>query len=115
MIPTARENKMLTAEGTLEHKAPAAAPVRYRVPTGELDAAVFARLLEAGTHGAVPLLDLRVWRRSPAEVSDDAFLPTAAGVTVQAQFAPALLEAIAKAAGLRVTIAPADGLAAWRD
>jgi hypothetical protein len=109
---------MLRPEG-LENKATAAEPVKYRVPTGQLDAQVFARVLYGGTHGAVPLLDVRTWRRSPAEVSNgpEAFHPTAGGVTVQAQFAPLLLEAIAKAAGLRVTIAPAavdqaDGIAA---
>ena len=113
---SARENKMLRPDG-LENKATAAAPAKYRAPTGEIDAAVFARVLDGGTHGAVPVLEVRTWRRSPAEVSDDAFQPTGAGVTVQAQFAAPLLEAIAKAAGLRVTLTPAavdqaDGLAA---
>ena len=100
---SARENKMLRPEG-LENKATAAEPVKYRVPTGQLDAQVFARLLYGGTHGAVPLLDVRTWRRSPAEVSEDAFQPTAAGVTIKAQFAPLLLEAIGKAAGLDVIV-----------
>ena len=96
---------------------PAAEPVRYRCPTGEVGAEIYARVLDGGTHGTVPLLDVRTWRRSPADLSANAFHPTAAGLTVQAQFGPALLEAIAKAAGLRVTITPApvdqaDGLAA---
>jgi hypothetical protein len=46
--------------------------------------------------GAVPAIDIRPFRRSPAEVSTDAFLPTAAGVTIDAQFADLLLEAIEK-------------------
>jgi hypothetical protein len=91
----------------MDAKAPAAEPVKYRCPTGELDAGVFARVLEGGTHGAVPILDVRTWRRLPAEVSEDAFRPTAFGVTVQAQFAPVLLEAIASAAGLTVRIGKA--------
>jgi hypothetical protein len=104
VIRPATENKMLTPEA-LENKATAAAPVKSRYPTGELDAAVFARVIDGETHGRVPLLDVRQWRRSPVEVGEDAFRPTAFGVTVQAQFAPVLLEAIAKAAGLEGTVA----------
>ena len=92
----ATENKMLRPDAlALENKATAAEPVKYRVPTGQLDAQVFARLLDGGTHGAVTLLDVRTWRHSPAEVSNDpeAFHPTAGGVKVQVQFPPALLEA----------------------
>ena len=49
------------------------------------------------TDGPVPTIDIRTFRRSPAEVSADAFLPTAAGVTIEAQYAELLLEAIQKA------------------
>jgi hypothetical protein len=94
-----------------ENKATVAEPVRYRVPTGQLDAQVFVRRLDGGTHGVVPTIDVRIWKRSPAEVDESAFLPTAAGVTTEEQFAPQLIEAIAAAAGLRVTIA-ADRVAA---
>jgi hypothetical protein len=89
--------------GTTENKM-MAEPARYRCPTGEVDAVIFARQLDGGTHGAAPLVDVREWRRSPAEVSEDGFHPTGAGFAVQAQFAPMLLEAIAKAAGLRIHV-----------
>ena len=93
----ATENKMLRPDALgLENKATTAEPVKYRVPTGQLDAQVFARVLDGGTHGPVPLLDVRTWRRSPADVSEDAFTPTAGGVTIEAQFAPVLLEAIGR-------------------
>ena len=52
MLTPGLENKM-DADEALERKAPAAAPVRHRCPTGELDAAVYAQVLDAGTHGAV--------------------------------------------------------------
>jgi hypothetical protein len=45
----------------------------------------------------VPRLDIRTFRRSPAEMSADAFLPTAAGVTLEAQFAEELIATIQKA------------------
>jgi hypothetical protein len=102
MIRGASENKMLA--GPVETKA-----TRYRVPTGDVDARVFARVLDGETHGAVPVLDLRTFRRSPSEPSDkdDAFHPTGAGVTLELRFVPSLLEAIAKAAGLEVTVTEA--------
>lgn len=65
-----------------------------RVPTGQIDAEVRVRRIE---DGAVPTIDVRMWRRSPAELSADAFLPTAAGVTIEAQFAELLRAVIAKA------------------
>jgi hypothetical protein len=45
----------------------------------------------------VPLLDVRYWKRSPADVSADAFRPTAAGVTLELQYAGELIAAIKKA------------------
>jgi hypothetical protein len=99
MLPSGRyENKRMPPA---EHKT-------HRCATGEIDREIRARLLDGGTHGVVPLLDVRDWRRSPAEVSADAFTPTAAGVTVQAQYVPALLEAIASAAGLVVSVTPTE-------
>ena len=65
-----------------------------RVPKGQVDAEVRVRRV---TDGPVPTIDIRTFRRSPAEVSADAFLPTAAGVTIEAQYAELLLEAIQKA------------------
>jgi hypothetical protein len=47
--------------------------------------------------GSVPQIDARVWKRSPAELSVDAFVPTAAGVSIEAQYAEELIAAIQKA------------------
>jgi hypothetical protein len=60
---------------------------------------------ESGTYssklrdGPVPLLDVRMFARSPAEVSNgaEALHATAAGVACELQFLPVLLEALEKA------------------
>ena len=96
---TARENKMLQAP--LENKA-GMEPPKYRIPTGRVDAVVFARVLE--DTGPVPVLDLRTWRRSPADVSEDAFQPTSQPPVIELQYVPGMLEAIARAAGLEVSV-----------
>ena len=84
MIQTDAMEKKRLDLAMLERKGPAS-PARYRVPTGDVEARVFARRVEDGSHGVVPVLDLRTFRRSPSEPSDkdDAFHPTAAGVTVE--------------------------------
>ena len=66
----------------------------HRVPTGSVDAEGRVRVLR---DGPVPLLDIRTFRRSPADLSADAFHPTAAAFTCELQFAAELISAIEKA------------------
>jgi hypothetical protein len=82
------ENKMVQPT-SLENKG------HCRVPTGQIDAEVRVRAIQE--EGAPDKLDVRMFRRSPADLSDDAFRPTAAGITLELQFADVLLEQIAKA------------------
>lgn len=49
------------------------------------------------TSGPVPELVLETLRRSPAEVGDDAFVPTGEAGRLQVQFADELVRAIQKA------------------
>jgi hypothetical protein len=84
---TANENKMLP-HANLENKG-------QRVPTGQVDAEGRVRVLR---DGPVPLLDIRTFRRSPADVSADAFHPTAAAFTTELQYAEDLAEKILRAA-----------------
>jgi hypothetical protein len=81
--------------GQYENKlAPVAENKSYRVPTGSVDEVVRVRLLEGGP---VPQLDIRTFRRSPSDLSEDAFRPTSHAVTIEAQFAVELVEAIQRA------------------
>lgn len=89
MHTAAIENKMLDAHAALENKQDKG----LRVPTGQIDAELRVRV---NRDGVLPVLDIRTFRRSPAEVSADAFHPTAGGVTLDLQYADLLLEAIAK-------------------
>jgi hypothetical protein len=88
----APENKMMAAP--LENKAE---PEHWRIPSGyNVDREIRVRVMR---DGPVPLLDVRMFARSPAEVSNgaEAFHATGAGVACEPQFLPVLLEAIAKA------------------
>jgi hypothetical protein len=92
---TQHENKMLgTGALALENKQEDRG---IRVRTGQIDAELRVRRLE-GLDFPVPLVDVRMFRQSPADVSADAFHATAAGVSLEAKFLPALLEALAKVA-----------------
>jgi hypothetical protein len=68
--------------------------VPNRVPTGCLDATVGVHVLDGP---GVPVLVISMWRRSPAEVGEDAFIETAERVSLQLHYAPLLLEQIRKA------------------
>jgi hypothetical protein len=82
----AHENKMMSAP--LENKG------GYRVPTGAIDRRLAVRV---DTSGPVPELVIETLGRSPAEVADDAFHLIGGAVSLELQYADALLEAIAKA------------------
>jgi hypothetical protein len=90
---TGHENKMLAAEGR-ENKQDTPEDRGYRVPLGKVDAEGRVRIIH---DGPVPLLDIRTFRRSPADVSADAFRPTIAAFTLELQYADELIEAIQKA------------------
>jgi hypothetical protein len=78
------ENKVMPA---VENKG-------ARVPTGQVDAEGRVRILR---DGPVPLLDIRTFRRSPADVSAEAFHATASAFTCELQYADELIKAIQKA------------------
>jgi hypothetical protein len=65
--------------------------VDHRVPTGCLDRVLGVRV---DTSSAVPELVITTWRRSPADVGEDAFIETAEAVRCQIQFSGLLLEQI---------------------
>jgi hypothetical protein len=93
MHPARYDTKMLRTAG-LENKAE---PEHWRVPSGySVDREIRVRVMR---DGPVPLLDVRVFARSPAEVSNgaEAFHATGAGVACELQFLPVLLEALDKA------------------
>jgi hypothetical protein len=81
---TAYENKVMPA---IENKG-------HPVPTGHVDRRLAVRV---DTSGSVPELVIETLGRSPAEVADDAFHPIGTAVSLELQYADALLEAIAKA------------------
>jgi hypothetical protein len=64
-----------------------------RVPTGDLDRIV---TVAVDWTARVPLLLITTLRRSPSEVSDDAFRPVHT-ITMQAQYGEVLLERIREA------------------
>jgi hypothetical protein len=64
-----------------------------RVPTGRIDEAVSVAV---DWTAQVPLLVITTLRRSPADVSEHAFLPVHV-TTLQAQYGPLLLERIREA------------------
>lgn len=82
------ENKALKAD--LENKAEAP---HFRCPTGRENAEVRVRKID---DGPVPMLDIREFRRSPADLSNEMH-PTAHGIAVQVQYGEVLLEAIQRA------------------
>ena len=68
----------------------------YRAPSGAVDTELRVQMLREHPSG-VPHLEIALWRRSPCDVSPQAFHPTAEPVCLQAQFGPALLRAIQRA------------------
>jgi hypothetical protein len=66
----------------------------HAVPTGQVDRRIRVRV---DSSGSVPELVIETLGRSPAEVADDAFHPIGTAVSLELQYADALLEAIAKA------------------
>ena len=68
--------------------------VPHRVPTGHVDATVGVHVLDGP---GVPVLVISTWRRSPAEVSEDAFIEMQERVALQLHYAPLLLEQIRSA------------------
>jgi hypothetical protein len=81
---TAYENKVMPA---IENKG-------HGVATGQVDRRVRVRV---DSSGPVPALVIETLGRSPAEVADNAFHPIGGAVSLELQYADALLEAIAKA------------------
>ncbi len=85
--------------------SPSSRPVHpeRRVPTGELD-----RVLEVAVDSTArpPLLVLTTLRRSPAEVSDEAFRPVHV-TTLQLQYADVLI------ARIRAAVAPNQEAEPW--
>jgi hypothetical protein len=86
-----RDNKALKVD--LENKA--ADMPSYRCPTGRENAEVRVRKID---DGPLPMLDIREFRRSPADLSNEMH-PTAHGVVIQAQYAEHLIEQIKAAIG----------------
>lgn len=68
--------------------------VPNRVPTGSVDATVGVHVLDGS---GVPMLIISTWRRSPAEVGEDAFIETQEKVALQLHYAPLLQEQIRNA------------------
>jgi hypothetical protein len=101
-VTTTRENKMLD-RSAVENKA--ADVPSYRCPTGQVDAEIRVRVRHDS--GPVPMLELVTCRRSPADVSAEAFHPTAHSVVIEAQFGEVLIAAIHRATGLSNTISAA--------
>jgi hypothetical protein len=79
-----------------------------RCPTGwSVDAEVRVSVREDRTPAE---LEVRLYRRSPSDLSADAFTATGAGFSVQLQFAETLIEAISKAAAAHPST---EDAAAW--
>lgn len=77
-----------------------------RCPTGKVDREIHLSLNPAS---AVPELELTEWRHS---LSFAKWIPAVEPIRVQQQYVEHLIEQLAKAAGLRVTIASAGERAA---
>lgn len=76
------------------------------------DCQLHLRLIPDPRRPDLPALDARLFRRSPADVSPDGFMPTKAGFQLPARFIPELirlLELLKQRAGEAMLWAPPQG------